>query len=436
MKKYQLLAFLSFLFWKLSAQDISEGQLIFDLQTEHTHGSTIVALPNGDLLAAWFQGNGERWADDVRIMGSRRKKGKQQWSQPFLMADVPDFPDINPVLFLDTRGKLWLVWYTVMANQWETSLLKYRISENFMQQEGAPEWQWQDVLHVKPGGPTERGIQADDAFVQSVQSQLDQISTQLLQQGTNMEALEEWIKFKTDILAKAKGENMMRGGRVPNQDGSYTNQSLGYPYFRRMGWQTKNKAIFVGDRMILPLYSDGLEMSLFAITDDFGAHWRFSTPVVGIANIQASIAQKKDGTLVAYMRDNGPPPYRHPVSSSSDQGLTWSPVQDSELPNPGSGSDIVTLANGHWVIAYNDTEKGRHSLALSLSTDEGKTWSYTRHLLLSNQQEKPATGAYPSIIQGSDGTIHVVYSFKPAGASTETIKYFECQEDWIKKGDQ
>ena len=47
---------------------ISE-EIIFPLQNEHTHGSSIVMLPNGDLLAAWFQGSGERSADDVRIMG-------------------------------------------------------------------------------------------------------------------------------------------------------------------------------------------------------------------------------------------------------------------------------------------------------------------------------------------------------------------------------
>ena len=43
---------------------------IFPVQKEHVHGPTIVELPNGDMLSAWFQGSGERWADDVRIMGS------------------------------------------------------------------------------------------------------------------------------------------------------------------------------------------------------------------------------------------------------------------------------------------------------------------------------------------------------------------------------
>lgn len=112
---------------------------IFPLVKQHVHASTIAELPNGDLLAAWFQGSGERWADDVAIMGARLRSGEGKWSDPFMMADVPGFPDVNPVLFLDPQERLWLVWYTVIANQWETSLTKYRISENYMMPEGPPE---------------------------------------------------------------------------------------------------------------------------------------------------------------------------------------------------------------------------------------------------------------------------------------------------------
>ena len=42
-------------------------QDVFPYEDEHVHGSTLEQLPNGDLLAAWFQGSGERWADDVRL---------------------------------------------------------------------------------------------------------------------------------------------------------------------------------------------------------------------------------------------------------------------------------------------------------------------------------------------------------------------------------
>ncbi len=112
--KYSILTFL-LLSSACSSDDLGILQTeIIPLTIDHAHGSTIAELPNGDLLAAWFQGSGERWADDVQIMGARLTRGGDSWGQPFLMADVPDFPDINPVLFLDPEEQLWLVWYTVI----------------------------------------------------------------------------------------------------------------------------------------------------------------------------------------------------------------------------------------------------------------------------------------------------------------------------------
>ena len=416
---------------------------IFPLVKQHVHGSTVVELPNGDILAAWFQGSGERWADDVAIMGARLKAGKQKWSEPFVMADVPGFPDINPILFLDPRGRLWLMWYTVIANQWETSLPKYRISEDYMKQDGAPKWSWQEVLHVKPGGSSERGIQPGDRFVKSIERQIEEYGKYLsenanLSEQVKRKILEMRKAWGANMLAKARGENMMRSGQLRDAAGGYTQQQLGYAYFRRMGWQTKNKAVIVNkNRMIIPFYSDGFSFSLMAITDDCGKSWQFSEPLVGAGNIQPSIAKKADGTLVTYMRDNGPPPQRLHMSTSRDGGLTWSTVRDSELPNPGSGADIVTLRNGHWVLAYNDTEDGRHSLAASISTNEGKSWDYTRHLERDMRRRDIATSSgYPSIIQGLDDTLHVVYSYHHrdrGDAPHKTIKYVQFNEEWIRQ---
>jgi predicted neuraminidase len=411
---------------------------IFSFVKEHTHGSTIVELSNGDLLAAWFQGSGERWADDVCIMGARLRKDDEKWSEPFIMADVPEFPDINPAMFIDPQNRLWLVWYTVIANQWETSLLKYRISENYMMSDGPPEWLWQDVLHVKPGDSSERGIQPNDRFVKSVERQVEEYakyleSISIEDEQTVSEKLAKWREWGNDMLAKARGEDMMRRGYLYDGKGGSIEQLMGFPYFQRMGWQTKNKAVVIENRIILPLYSDGLNFSLMAITDDCGKTWQFSEPLVGPGNIQPSIAIKSDGTLVAYMRDNGPPPKRLHISTSKDNGMTWSNVRDSELPNPGSGADVVTLNNGHWALAYNDTEKGRHSLAVSISTDEGNSWSHTRHLELDSSGEA-LSASYPSIIKGHDGILHVVYSFTLRN-SGETIKYAQFNEDWVAGGD-
>ena len=70
------------------------------------------------------------------------------------------------------------------------------------------------------------------------------------------------------MLAKARGEDMVRKGFVVEASGKRTEKQLGYPYFRRMGWQTKNKAVLIDKRrIIVPLYSDGFSFSLMAIRD-------------------------------------------------------------------------------------------------------------------------------------------------------------------------
>jgi len=86
------------------------SELLFPLQNKHVHSSSLVELPNGDLLACWFHGSGERTANDVSIQGSRLSKGARQWNPIFEMADTPQLPDCNPTLFLDAQQRLWMFW--------------------------------------------------------------------------------------------------------------------------------------------------------------------------------------------------------------------------------------------------------------------------------------------------------------------------------------
>jgi len=405
-----------------------ETELIFPVQEEHTHGSTIVELPNGDLLAGWFQGSGERWADDVQIMGARKKKNQSTWSEPFILADIKEFPDCNPVLFIDGKNRLWLMWMTIIANQWETALLVYRVSDNYMDMDEAPNWKWQENLLLKPGGKTERGIQSGDPFVASVKNQIEEYTSYIGGNSDKSIYLERWKSQSDQILSLARGENMIRAGRVPELDGQVDEVQLGYPYFRRMGWQTANKPFITeGGRMIVPLYSDGFSFSIMVYTDDWGENWKSSTPLVGSGNIQPAIAQKKSGELVAFMRDNGFPPKRLHISSSKDNGETWSSVRDSAIPNPGSLCDIITLENGHWILVNNDTESGRSRLAVMLSEDEGKTWPWIKYLA----DDMNSRSHYPAIIVGKDGLFHVTYSFFQED-NKKTIKHAAFNEEWIK----
>jgi predicted neuraminidase len=374
---------------QVHAQSKIQINPIFPMQGKHVHSSSIIECPNGDLLACWFHGSGERTADDVVIQGARLKKGSKKWSPVFLMADTPNFPDCNPVLFVDQKERLWLFWITVRAHGWEHSILKYRISADY-QRPGAPKWDWQDIILLKPG----------DIFVETIEAAFRELITE--------EPM--WAEYaplySTMIIEAAKDKAK-----------------------RQTGWMTRtHPTVLPGGRILLPLYSDGYNVCLVAISDDNGQHWRAGKPIVGLGPIQPTIVRKKDGTLVAYMRDSGNVPHRVLISTSTDSGESWSPAIDTNIPNPGSSLEVIALKDGCWVMAYNDTEDGRHRLAVALSDNEGKTWKPKRYIGRSDNRRK--SFGYPSLIQAEDGMLHLTYSYKEQGKAT--ICHCMFRADWIK----
>jgi predicted neuraminidase len=375
-----------------------DGRLIFPLNSKHNHGSCIVELPNRDLLACWYRGSGERTADDVQILGSRLKRGSATWSEPFVMADTDGFPDCNPCMIVAPDGRLWLFWPTILNNRWESALLKYRVTSD-LRKNPKVEFKEDGVLHLKPGPEFQQVVERDFRKVwEPYGANADSEQKARLQQ------------YLTDRLKVAKD-----------------------PLSVRLGWMPRVHPVIHGGRMLLPLYSDGFDFSLIAISDDRGKTWKCSAPIVGAGNVQPSIVKRRDGTLVAYFRDNGPPPQRVMVSESRDCGETWSTPTDSDVVDTGAGVEALTLRSGRWILVNNDTENGRHRLTVTLSEDEGRTWSRRRRL--ENDAEGPDSGSYsyPSIIQSSDGSIHATYSYRPprSQGTGSSIKYVRFPESWL-----
>ncbi len=387
LKKTFLLGVLTAL--AVSAQPVHETELIFPPESWHNHSSSVVELPNGDLFVSWFHGSGERQSDDVKIEGARWRKSSKTWSPRFELADTPGFPDTNCVVWLDSQKRLWLLWPTILANTWESALMKYRISTDYTQAEGPPKWDWQDNILLIPKRMEER----------------------------TKEVFEKELKR-------------------PGPFGSWAARMIalaGDKQFSRLGWFTRTHPIELPNgRILVPLYSDGFSFGLMAISDDSGKSWHASEPIVGFGNIQPSVVRKKNGELVAYMRDNGPAPKRIMKSVSKDDGETWSPAEDTEIFNPGTSVEAIVLRDGRWVMAYNDLEKGRGSLAVSMSDDEGLTWKWKR-----NMQKGPGSYHYPSLIQGADGLLHLTYSeFETRdGKQLKAIRHVRFNLDWIQKGD-
>ena len=254
------------------------GELIFPLEKWHNHSSSIVELPNGDLLVCWFHGSGERTADDVLIQAARWNHVTRKWTAPFTLADTPGFPETNPVLFLDSQQRLLFLWPLIVAHKWETALMKYRISTNYQQPVGPPVWEYQDNIVLMP---------------------------------------KDIAVLTKDFAGAAAAEPGARGERAKRQIEKAEDE-----YFSRMGWFTRTHPLELpSGRILVPMYSDGYSYGIMAISDDRGYTWTASQPIVGEGCIQPSVVRKKDGTLVAYLRDNGPPPKRAHISFSKDDGV-------------------------------------------------------------------------------------------------------------------
>lgn len=382
------------------SQPSYEAELIFPFDPLHNHSSCVVETPAGDLLAVWFHGTGERTADDVLLQGSRKRKGEGSWCAPFVMADTPDLPDCNPVLFMDPRGTLWLFWVTIQNNEWGGALLKYRTSADYAK-DGPPVWNWQDVVHTRP-------LHLEEQF----SAVIDKAEEQL---GPLLDSLTD-LKDEVAQMKAAPHDKLTS----------------------RLGWMTRTHPIMTSDtRMMLGLYSDVFNCSLAAFTEDWGKTWTFSEPILDplvkhLGNIQPAFVIRKDGSIAAFMRDNGLPKHIR-TAVSRDNGMSWGENGWLKIPNPGSSVACIALKSGRWILLCNDTLDGRHILSAYLSEDEGATWPISRKL----ENFKPVTGSgsYPSVIQAADGGIHASYSYREEGVAGSSIKHVRFNEEWVMEGE-
>lgn len=197
----------------------------------------------------------------------------------------------------------------------------------------------------------------------------------------------------------------------------------------------KNKPELIGDRLICPSSTEGKWWTFHVeIYDVKTKQWKYVGPVPAdsalltddgqkhpIKCIQPSILRLSDGRLKVLMRThNG----KLATSYSRDSGDTWSTVTLTDIPNNQSGTDAVTLKDGRHVLVYNDfetvmgTKKGpRTPLRLAISDDGEHFRPYV------TLEDSPVDQySYPAVIQGSDGNLHVVYTWRRLRIAYKEIK--------------
>ncbi len=153
----------------------------------------------------------------------------------------------------------------------------------------------------------------------------------------------------------------------------------------------------------------------FELSPDAGKTWTRSaqpTKGPGLDAIQPSVLFYHGGKLEALCRTKQGVVA---MTWSKDNGKTWSGLAATDLPNPNSGTDAVTLADGRQLLVYNhsghrpdEPGKGdRFPLDVALSSD-GVSW---QRVLRIESEPRTSGYAYPAVIQAADGLVHITYTW-------------------------
>lgn len=177
----------------------------------------------------------------------------------------------------------------------------------------------------------------------------------------------------------------------------------------------KNKPVLLSDgRLICPSSTeyDGWRVH-FEVTTDAGRTWERIGPINDgktFNAIQPSLLTYADGRLQVLCRSKEGSIV---TSWSDDGGLSWSEMERTPLPNPNSGTDAVTLADGRQLLVYNHTQRnsgeprGRALLNVAVS-ENGNDWQAALVL-----EHKPNSEfSYPAVIQTADGLVHITYTWE------------------------
>lgn len=351
------------------------------------HGSTIAELPDGTLVASFFGGTKER-NPDCCIWVCRKPKGADSWTAPEIAADGVFALD-DP--YLDKAGLTGIDSLTTPATAGPVGPHFKGDIANARRKAC-----WNPVLFHVPG--------TDELLL-------------FFKIGSKVGDWTGWLTRSTD-------GGVTWSEREPLPDGI-----LG---------PIKNKPVYVNGRLLCPSSREGKGWrAVMEYTDDMGKTWHstgflpsdsaYMTRVLDrlqpIYAIQPSVLVHPDGRLQILCRTRNS---YLATSWSDDNGTTWSNVTLCDVANNNSGTDAVTLRDGRHLLVYNDfatipgTPKGPRTPLNVAVSDDGLDW----HRFLTLEDSPVSQYSYPSIIEGADGTVHIVYTWRRQRIKHVAIKGF------------
>lgn len=404
---------------------VVDDEFVYDQSIyPETHSSSIVELADGTLLVTYFGGTKER-NPDVCIYTQRKEKGCEEWSAPVFAADG---------VFEIENGKFEENAEYAGVSGVDTTCVKAEFGP----------WKKKQIdwIYAKEG----IAMTMDEAL--SYDKAYPDVSVRkacwnpVLYEMPNGEV---WLFFKI-------GKNVpdWTGWVCKSKDGGKT-WSDKEPLPEGFLGPIKNKPEMVGEKLVCPSSTekDGWKI-YFELYDLKTGEWSRVAPKAtdSVLCIQPSVLVHSDGRLQAIARTRptnaqrkgiDQTPGRIATTWSSDGGKTWSDMSFIEVPNNQSGIDAVTLKkpvkvkcsdgkiykDQRFVLIYNDfatlpgTNKGpRTPISLACSAD-GIVWHH-----FSTLEKSPISQySYPSIIQGRDGTLHCVYTWRRQRIAYKHIKF-------------
>jgi len=160
-------------------------------------------------------------------------------------------------------------------------------------------------------------------------------------------------------------------------------------------------------------------------SEDAGITWKLGGSAEEKTD-ESTVVELKDGRLYLNMRTYRKTGCRG-IAFSSDQGKTWSPVQNDEaLIEPvceGSCIGYDTKAGKRFVLFSNPASKQREKMTVCLSQDDCKTWPVARELYA-------GPSAYSDLVVLADGTVGCLYE-RGEKSAYERITFARFPLEWL-----
>ncbi len=359
------------------------------------HASNIMPLPNGDLLCVWFSGTQEGMSD-ISVFSARLKKGEGQWSDLRKMSEDPLRSEQNPVLFPAPDGKLWLMWTAQKFGNQDTSIIRYRVSED-----NGQNWSAIETLFDTPG-----------TFIRQ--------PVVVLHNG-------DWLLpvfyCVTTPGEKWVGDNDYSAVKISTDSGKTWSESV-VP--ASTGCVHMNIMQLASGELLAVFRSRWADSIYMSRSKDNGRTWLAPWPTQ-LPNNNSSIQCTclANGHLAMVFNNISATEATERRASLYDEIEDDEPIATEPVPVGGK--------NDSGKKAFWGTP--RSPMTLAVSEDEGKTWPYMRDLeigdgycMTNNSKEKlNREYSYPSIKQGPDGMLHITYTY-----FRQYIKYVQVSEEWVR----